>query len=36
MNLYGYIVQLDAGNTSAPDKITLPAPFAAQLLDLYS
>ena len=36
MNLDDYVVQLDGGNTSAPDKLTLQPTFVKQLLDLYT
>ena len=36
MNLDDYLIQLDGGNTSAPDKLTLPPGFVKQLFDLYS
>jgi len=36
MNLDDYLIQLDGGNTSAPDKLTLPPGFVKQLFDLYT
>ena len=36
MNLDDYLIQLDGGDTSAPDKLTLPPSFVKQLFDLYS
>jgi hypothetical protein len=36
MNLDDYLIQLDGGSPSAPDKLTLPPSFVKQLFDLYS
>jgi hypothetical protein len=36
MNVDDYLIQLDGGNTSAPDKLTLQPGFVQQLLDLYT
>ena len=36
MNLDDYLIQLDGGNTSAPDKLTLQPGFVKQLFDLYT
>jgi hypothetical protein len=36
MNLDDYLIQLDGGNTSAPDKLTLQPGFVKQLSDLYT
>jgi hypothetical protein len=36
MNLDDYLIQLDGGNTSAPDKLTLQPSFVKQLFDLYT
>jgi hypothetical protein len=36
MNLDDYLVQLDGGNKSAPDQLTLQPSFVKQLLDLYT
>src|SRR5262245_21182274 len=35
-DLDDYLIQLDGGNTSAPDKLTLPPSFVKQLFDLYT
>jgi len=36
MNLDDYLIQLDGGNTSAPDKLTLQPSLVKQLSDLYT
>ena len=36
MNLDDYLIQLDGGNTSAPDKLTLQPSFVKQLFGLYT
>jgi len=36
MNLDDYLIQLDCGNTSAPDKLTLQPGFVKQPFDLYT